>query len=691
MADKKDLLIEIGTEEMPPTSLKKLAKAFQQETGLALEQQKLGFEKIDWYATPRRLALIIKQLDCAQQDIEQERRGPSVDVAFDTSGKPTKATEGFARSCGVSVEELGEMETEKGKWLCFTTNIKGKQTSELLPTIVETALNKLPIAKRMRWGNNDTEFVRPIKWLLFLFGNQIIECKTMGMQSGKLSFGHRFHHPGPISISSVNEYVEQLKNTGKVIVDYVTRRDLILQDVKRLADLEKGEVTFDEELLDEVTSLVEWPVAFVGTFDKSYLTLPKEVLIASMQDHQKYFPVMDKEQNLLPKFIAVSNIESKSPELIQHGNERVIQPRLSDAAFFFNRDKTNGLASNIEKLKDVIFQKKLGTLFDRKERIKQHVNHLATILDVEKDEVARAADLCLCDLLTEMVYEFPELQGVMGNYYAQEMGESSEVCSALEEFYLPRFSGDILPLTNTGKCLAIAGKVDSLLGIFAIGQAPTGTKDPFALRRAAIGLLRIIIESKLEIDLKDLFQAAAKAFPDNIQAADAVDDLLAFLKERLRRYYQDEDISNDVIEAVLAVYNNRPLDYHHRLNAVNTFRQHDAAESLAAANKRISNILKKNKNANSDEIVQNLLTEDAEITLASNLADLQKKIAPLIQNKDYQQALALLAGLKESVDDFFDNVMVMADDEATKNNRLALLKNLHTLFIQIADISKLQA
>ncbi|MEM7027780.1 MAG: glycine--tRNA ligase subunit beta [Pseudomonadota bacterium] len=691
MISKKDLLIEIGTEEMPPSTLKRLAEAFCSETANALENYQLDYEIINWYATPRRLALIIQQLDCAQKDIEQERRGPAVGVAFDESGNPTKATEGFARSCGVSVDELGELETDKGKWLSFISPIKGKQTSELIPNIVETALSKLPIAKRMRWGDSNIEFVRPIKWLLFLFDDEVLECETMGMTSGSVSYGHRFHHPQPIVINSVGTYIQQLKDVGKVIVDYIERREFISVETDKLAKKEKGKALIDDDLLDEVTSLVEWPVVFTGTFDDSFLTLPKEVLIATMQDHQKYFPIIDKKNNLIPMFIAVSNIESQSLSLIRQGNERVIQPRLSDAAFFFERDKATGLSNKIEKLKDVIFQKKLGSLYDRKERIKQHANNLSLMIEVDKQDVNKAADLCLCDLLTEMVYEFPELQGVMGNYYAQAMGEKNEVSQALQEFYLPRFAGDSLPVTSIGQCLSIAGKADSLIGIFAIGQAPTGTKDPFALRRAAIGLLRIIIENQLDIDLTELFQEAAKAFPEEIAAKNAVGDLLKFMQERLRRYYLDQGIDQDVISAVLAVYNNRPLDCHYRLNAVTAFRQHEASQSLAAANKRIANILKKNKDIVLHQIDSELLTEQAEKNLANKLTDYQSNITPLIQNKDYEEALALLAGLKNNIDDFFDNVMVMADDESIRNNRLTLLKKLHTLFIQIADISKLQA
>ncbi len=691
MSEKKDLLIEIGTEELPPKSLKRLAEAFSDEISRSLQANKLAFKSVRWLATPRRLALIIYELDIAQADEEQEKRGPSIDVAFDENGKPTKATEGFARSCGVAVEQLGRLETNKGSWLCFNTSIKGQATATLLPDMIETALAKLPIAKRMRWGNSDIEFVRPIKWVLLLLGNETISASIMGLTSGAVSYGHRFHHPDAIWIHSADSYIEQLRDAGKVIADYDERREIIVKAINHLANQQKGMVNLQEDLLDEVTSLVEWPVAFVGHFAENFLSLPKEVLIATMQDHQKYFPVLDGENNLMPCFIAISNIESNTPQFVQHGNERVIQPRLSDASFFFERDKKRGLESLIPKLSNVVYQKKLGTLFDRKERIKHHATYLAEVTSADINLVKRAADLCFCDLLSEMVFEFPELQGTMGKYYAEVAGEPEAVCNGLEEFYLPRFSGDVLPASDITQCLAIAEKIDSLLGIFAIGQAPTGTKDPFALRRAAIGLLRIIIEAKLDIDLSDLLSEAAKAFQDNIKANDAVEDVLIFLQERLRRYYLDEGMENDTIDAVLAVYDHKPMDFVSRLQAVTEFKQLAAAESLAAANKRIANILRKNGDAVAEEIDNELLKEEAEKNLAKLITQYRDMIIPLAESRSYTIALQKLSDLRESIDHFFDNVMVMSEDDALRKNRLVLLQNLHTLFIKIADISKLQA
>lgn len=690
MNKTQDLLIEIGTEELPPKSLKKLATAFKEAIVKALTDQGLNFSEANWYATPRRLSVLIHELETTQQDKAQQRRGPAVAAAFDDDGKPTRATEGFAKSCGVDVDQLEQLETDKGCWLIFNTVVKGKQTHELIPSIVETALTQLPIAKRMRWGDHDVEFVRPIKWVLILFNDKALDCEIMGITAGQKSYGHRFHHPDAITITHAREYSDILKQDAYVIADYNERQSLIQSQVNAIAKSKNGHVVIDPDLLDEVTALVEWPVSFVGEFDPDFLKLPKEVLIASMQEHQKYFPVTDAEGKLLPCFISVANIESKQPELIKQGNERVIQPRLSDAAFFWERDLKQGLANHIDGLKKVVYQKQLGTLHEKSERLIKLVSTLATSLDINVNTASRAAELCLCDLLTEMVYEFPELQGTMGRYYAEADGEDTEVARALEEYYQPRFAGDELPATQIGQCLALSEKVDTLLGIFSIGKAPTGDKDPFGLRRSAIGLLRIIVECKLDIDLKELLEQAASIYPDEINAKKCCDDVYNFLMERLRRYYLDEGVSPDTFESVLAIKTSRPLDFHHRLTAVTEFRKLAEAESLAAANKRISNILKKSEINNSQEINNDLLTEESEIILATSLKDYQQRVAPMIDNRDYKAALTELAGLRKSIDSFFDNVMVMCDDDDIKMNRLALLSHLSALFLETADISKLQ-
>ena len=690
MNKKQDLLIEIGTEELPPKSLKRLATAFHKEICKALKDNDLDFIETSWLATPRRLAVIINQLDISQSDKQQQRRGPAISAAFDDDGKPTRATEGFAKSCGISVDQLEKLETEKGSWLVFDTLVKGKQTQELIPDMINMSLKRLPIAKRMRWGSNDFEFVRPIKWVLLLLGTETIDCEIMGVKSGKQSYGHRFHHPESINITHAADYVESLKQNGKVLADYNERHSLIKDQVETIAAKNNGTAVIDPDLLDEVTALVEWPISFVGNFNSDFLKLPKEVLIASMQDHQKYFPILDKQKNLLASFICVTNIESKQPDFIKQGNERVIQPRLSDAAFFWERDLKNGLAKHIDGLNKVVYQKELGTLHEKSERLNNIISSLAKSLNIDARNAKRAAELCFCDLLTEMVYEFPELQGTMGKYYAEADGEDADVALALEEYYQPRFSGDDLPSTTLGQCLAISEKIDTLVGIFSIGKAPTGDKDPFGLRRSAIGLLRIIIECELDIDLIELLDLAASNYSPKIKARDITDDVFKFLMERLRRYYLDEGVGNDTFESVLAINSSKPLDFHHRLTAVTEFRKLPEAESLAAANKRISNILKKSDFNNTLEVKDNLLAEEPEILLAKTLKEYQKKVVPMINDRDYKSALTELAGLRESVDSFFDNVMVMCDDDDIKNNRLALLSNVNSLFLETADISKLQ-
>ncbi len=690
MSETKDLLIEIGTKELPPKSLKKLATAFNKEVSKSLKEQDLKFSDANWYATPRRLALIFNNLELSQADKEQQRRGPAVSAAFDDQGKPTRATEGFAKSCGVEVDQLERLETDKGEWLAFNTVVKGKRTTELIPEIIETALNRLPIAKRMRWGDSDIEFVRPIKWALLLFGNDAINCEIMGVATGKDSYGHRFHHPQAITIKEPAQYIDTLKNEAHVIVDFDERCSLIQSQVATIAESKNGKAVIDTDLLDEVTSLVEWPISFSGDFNADFLKLPKEVLVSSMQDHQKYFPVIDDDGQLLPCFISVANIESTNPDLIKQGNERVIQPRLSDAAFFWERDLKHGLANHIDSLKKVVYQKQLGTLQEKSERLQNTISSLAKSLNIDIGVAKRSAELCLCDLLTEMVTEFPALQGTMGRYYAEADGEKQDVAIALEEYYLPRFAGDKLPTTTLGQCLALSEKIDSLVGIFAIGKSPTGDKDPFGLRRSAIGLLRIIIECELDIDLKELIKHAASSYPKDIDANKIIDDVFQFLMERLRRYYLDEDISPDTFESVLAIGTSKPLDFHHRLKAVTEFRKLSEAESLAAANKRISNILKKSDVSYTNNVDDNLLAEESEITLAKSLNDYKKRLTPMIENRDYKSALTELAGLRENVDDFFDNVMVNCDDDKIKMNRLALLANLSALFLQTADISKLQ-
>ncbi len=690
MRSKQDLLIEIGTEELPPKSLSGVAQALHDEMCDAFKEHALDFATTSWYATPRRIAVIIRQLSTCQPDRQAQRRGPALSAAFDDAGKPTRAAEGFARSCGATVGQLEKLETDKGRWLIFDARVKGKPTKTLIPDLLETALKRLPIARRMRWGASNVEFIRPIKWVVLLFGRETIASEIMGIKAGRQSFGHRFHHPEAIPIEQPDDYPALLKKPGMVLANYNERSALIRSQVERIAEKNNGTAVIDPELLDEVTALVEWPVSFMGHFNPDFLKLPKEVLIASMQDHQKYFPVLDKAGNLQASFIGVANIESLQPALIKQGNERVIQPRLSDATFFWNRDLNNGLATHIAGLKKIVYQKKLGSLYEKSERLHNIIASLAIPLKVDINNAQRAAELCFCDLLTDMVFEFPKLQGTMGKYYAAADGEDATVAAALEAYYLPRFAGDALPSTKLAQCLAMSEKVDTLLGIFAIGKVPTGDKDPFGLRRTAIGLLRIIIECECDIDLKALLDIAADNYPDAINAKDRVDDVFQFLMVRLRQYYLDAGVSFDVFESVLAIRTGKLLDFHQRLTAVTAFRKRPEAQSLAAANKRIGNILKKSTGLDNDKIDDDLLTAGSETTLAISLQAYQKKVMPMIANRDYQATLTELAGLRGDIDNFFDNVMVLCDDNDIKRNRLALLNNLRLLFLKIADISKLQ-
>ena len=690
MSKVKDLLIEIGTEELPPTALNKLSTAFYNGVKEGLEKADLSFSDIKKYAAPRRLALLISDLDIKQKDKNVERRGPAIAAAFDEDGCPSKAAEGFARSCGVKVEDLDKLETDKGAWLNFKTEQKGKNTSELIADIVQSALDKLPIPKRMRWADLDSQFVRPVHWLILLFGEDVIDAEILSVKSGRETRGHRFHHPETITIPSPKEYEMLLETHGKVIADFDRRKEAVRGQVNEIALKVAGKAMIDEDLLEEVSAMVEWPVAVMGNFEKRFLDVPQETLILTMKTNQKYFYVVDNKGALLPNFITVSNIESKDVSKVQEGNERVIRPRFADAEFFWSQDRKSKLVDRLTSLGTVVFQKKLGTLLDKTRRIEKISSAIADQLAGDTQLALRAAELCKCDLMTEMVGEFPSLQGVMGRYYAENDGEQAEVATALEEYYKPKFSGDTLPQSVTSQSLAIADRLDTLVGIFAIGQTPTGDKDPFALRRAALGVLRIIIENNLDLDLLHLIKIAAEQHDASIKAHDAESAVFDFILDRLHAYYLDKGILPDVLDAVLSTKPSKPLDINNRLLAVDAFRQLSEAESLAAANKRIGNILKKVKGKLPNKVDQKLLQEDAEKDLFIKLTQLDDKVQTLIDATKYQDALAELSTLRKNVDQFFDDVMVMADDEKLKNNRIALLNKLHDLFLQIADISKLQ-
>ncbi|MFO8025745.1 glycine--tRNA ligase subunit beta [Thiohalophilus sp.] len=687
---RQDLLIEIGTEELPPRALQSLCAAFEEGVRHGLQEKHLDSPAIRQYATPRRLALLIKALPTSTPDCTIEQYGPPVSAAFDEEGQPTKAAEGFARKCGTPVEELQSEETDKGTRLVYRATRPGEPTGRFIPDIVRQALDKLPIPKRMRWGDLDAWFVRPVHWVVLLFGNEIIEAEILSVGSTRETRGHRFHHPDPIYIPAPAEYEVLLESEGKVIADFDRRRTAVRAQIEQAATQYKANAVIDEALLDEVTAMVEWPVAVTGRFDERFLDVPQEALISTMKTNQKYFHLVDNKGQLLPLFITISNIESKQPEQVQQGNERVIRPRFADAEFFWQQDRQTPLAQRTDSLKSVVFQQKLGTLYDKTRRVEALAGAIAEQLGGDKQLAIRAAQLCKCDLMTEMVGEFPELQGIMGRYYAGLDGEQPQVARALDEYYKPRFAGDDLPGEVTGQALALADRIDTLVGIFAIGQIPTGDKDPFALRRAALGVLRILIEQQLDLDLQALLEQSATGFDQALEAEEALEPVIGFILERLKAYYRDQGIRADVLDAVTANRPTRPLDIEQRLKAVDHFRQLEVAESLAAANKRIANILKKVEGTLPETIDPGLLQDPAEKTLHDRLTGLQQKVNEQVRQANYQQALSQLSELREPVDRFFDDVMVMAENEKLRNNRVALLNNLHQLFMQIADISRLQ-
>lgn len=691
--NRRDFLVELGTEELPPKALKKLSQAFTSGIVEGFKAAGLAHLEVHGYAAPRRLAVMVEALEERQADKQSERRGPAVQAAYDGDGMPTKALQGFARSCGVEIEQLETLETDKGSWLVYRSEEKGKSAQELIPDIVRKSLDKLPIPKRMRWGDLNAEFVRPVHWLVLLFGDELVETELLAVQSGRETRGHRFHYPDKISIAQPTEYAPLLETEGRVVAKFETRREAVRGQVDEAATKLGGKAVIDEALLDEVTGMVEWPVAVAGSFEEKFLDVPAEALISAMKGHQKYFHVVDAAGKLMPNFITVSNIDSKDISAVRAGNERVIRPRLSDAEFFWNQDRKHTLEQNREALKTVVFQKQLGAVFDKSERIAALAGIIAEYLGVGKEEGIRAGQLAKCDLMSEMVGEFPELQGIMGRYYAEHDGEVAAVAAAMDEQYMPRFAGDELPSGQVGQALAVADKLDTLVGIFGIGQPPTGSKDPFALRRAALGVLRIIIEQRLPLDLRaligqsiELYRTGGCEFESNLNS-----QVFDFMMERLRVYYIDAGIAQDVFESVLAVPPTpvHPYDFDKRVRAVDSFRALPEADALAAANKRASNILRQAKEQGisvPDDINSALLQENAETAL-------YEKIGEFVQGKEiiYEDALHELAGLREPVDQFFDDVMVMVEDEAVRNNRLALLQRLRDLFLLIADVSYLQS
>lgn len=689
----RDFLVELGTEELPPMALKNLSEAFASGIQQGLEDARLDFGQVEIFAAPRRMAVRIAELSEKQADQEETLYGPPAKIAYDADGNLTKAALGFASRAGASAEDLKEAPESAGKnagKLMLERTIAGKNTAELLPAIIQNSLDKLPIPKRMRWGASRIEFVRPAQWLVLLFGNEIVNADILGLSSGNTSRGHRFHAPGEVTINTPADYEGALRN-AYVMASFQERSDLITEQVKAEGEKLGGEAVIEADLLEEVTALNEWPVALAGSFEEEFLTVPAEALVSSMKEHQKYFHVM-KDGQLLNNFITVSNIESKDPMQVISGNEKVIRPRLADAKFFWDTDRKQPLENRFEKLENVVWVNSLGSIADKARRISALGQKIATAMDADTALVERAAKLCKNDLVTNMVYEFTDLQGLAGKYYAEHDGEHADVCAAMIEQYMPAFAGDELPATATGTAIALADRLDSLVGLFGIGQLPTGSKDPFALRRASLGVLRILVEKQINIDLHQLIDWALENDWATELNADTKATLIDYMLDRFSAWYQDENIPADVFQAVRALGVTNPLDIDRRVQAVHIFSKLEAAESLASANKRVANILAKNGGDQVEPVVnRELLQQAEEKALADEVAGMQDLLKPSLAKGDYEGALNALAFLRNVVDAFFDNVMVMADDEAVKNNRLALLKQLQGLFLAIADISVLQS
>lgn len=684
-----DFLVELGTEELPPKALKNLMASFAETIETNLKAAELSFTAIKPFAAPRRLAVQVENLAGETPSKELVVWGPPAAIAFDKEGQPTKAALAFAEKNGIAASELKTENDGKAEKLVARITTEGKKTVELLEGVVADALAKLPIAKRMKWGSKREEFVRPVHWLVMLFGSEVVNASILGLTAGRTTRGHRFHYNNSIELAQASDYASTLKNTGYVIADFSERSAIIKSQVEAEAKKVGGVAVIDPSLLDEVTALVEWPVALTGKFEERFLAVPSEALIASMKEHQKYFHVVDANGKLKNNFITVANIQSKDPSQIIDGNERVIRPRLSDAAFFFETDKKTTLASLRERLKTIVFQAQLGTIYEKTERVAKLAQFIAGKLHADETSATRAGELCKSDLVTNMVGEFDDMQGIAGYYYAINDGENAEVAAAMNEQYMPRFAGDQLPQTTTGTIIALADRLDTISGIFGIGQQPTGSKDPFALRRASIAVLRLLVEKNLSLDLRELL-TFAKAQHKNLTVGDElVEQVLGYMLDRFRAMFEDANIPAEVFQSVTAKQLSQPLDINQRVLAVNEFSKLPQAQALAAANKRVSNILAK-QNANTNALVNTeLLVEDAEKNLAKAVSIKAGVVTPLFAAREYAKALATLADLQPSVDAFFDNVMVMCDDPALQNNRLALLQQLRGLFLEIADISYL--
>ena len=693
------ILFELGCEELPPKSLKPLRDALQASVTEQLNEAEIGFDSIKAFAAPRRLAIRIEGISDKQPDRSEQKRGPAIKAAFDSDGNPTRAAMGFAKGLGIDASELITINTDKGDYVGYEQIIQGQATTELLPTIFQTALDNLPIAKRMRSGASRNEFVRPVQWAVLMQDDAVIDATIQGHQTGKQTRGHRFHSPDYHEITHANDY-EQLLDDLKVVADFDKRQTLIKNQVKTLADEVNADPIVPQDLLDEVTALVDFPIALRANFEPRFLQVPQEALISTMQADQKYFCLTDKAGKLQPYFIFITNIESKDPNQIIEGNEKVVRPRLADAEFFFLQDQKQPLFALTESLKTRVFQDKLGTIWEKSERIAKLAAFIATLMqqqgrDINVDETVRAAILSKADLASSLVGEYPELQGIAGTYYARLNDEPEAVAASLQEQYLPKFSGDVLPQTPIGICLALADRLDTLVGIFAIDQAPTGSKDPFSLRRSAIGILRILIEKQLPINLVALVEQAIKGYSTSegskiAKMGDTFTQVMAFLNSRYRAMYTEQGVSVDTIQAVQAINPHMPLDFDQRIRAVQTFSELPQAEKLADSNKRVANILAKSEVSVADTVDEALLSEAAEQTLYQAVQQAQMAVKPLLETADYTQVLQTLVSLDAPLTQFFADVMVNSEDAALKNNRLALLKQVRALFLTVADISELQ-
>ncbi len=688
MSDRADLLFELGTEELPPTALKHLSSALEEDFLTGLSEAQLAHGEVISYATPRRLALLVRDLEKRQPDRNVERRGPAVKTAFDAESRPTKAAEGFARSCGTTVDQLERLETDKGEWLMFRSHQPGQPTAELLPAIAERALDRLPIPKRMRWGDSEAQFIRPVHWLVFLHGDTVVECTLLDTPAGRVTRGHRFHHPEGITLYDPANYVAILENVGKVIAYFPDRRSRIHTQIDATAKKLGGIADIDEALLDEVTALNEWPVPVAGCFDADFLKMPHEALVSTMKGNQKYFPVFDSEGHLMNHFITIANIESREPEKIRTGNERVIRPRLADARFFWEHDGKKRLEDHMDSLKNVVFEKRLGSMYEKSERVAALAVYIAEHIGGDVDKARRAGMLSRCDLMTKMVYEFPDMQGIMGRYQALRDGEDPEPAKALDEFYMPRFSGDRLPETQTGIALALSERLDTLIGIFGIGMKPSGDKDPYALRRAALGALRILREHSLSLNILELLEKARKQLTDRLDDDNVVETVWQFMRNRLRQLYTDTGIPGDIFEAVITVAPPNLADIEQRTRAIQVFLKLPQAEALIAANKRIGNILKKT----GEDIPHTVNPGHFENMVEQRLLDEIKTVEDVLFlcTSDYTKQLKTLARLHEPTDHFFNEVMVMTKNPLVRANRLALLRRARELFLQVADIGCLQ-